>query len=81
MSVIPNSGPDVAEHLGAFGGRYVGETMMPLLLQMEIFDRHRPFGARRQGRIYGRGHTGSELCPDTKPVRSHVFTIFRFTSH
>jgi tryptophan synthase beta chain len=34
----PNSlrtGPDEGGHFGAFGGRYVAETLMPLLLQLE----------------------------------------------
>jgi tryptophan synthase beta chain len=38
MSAIPNSfraGPDAGGHFGAFGGRYVAETLMPLLLQLE----------------------------------------------
>ena len=29
------SGPDSAGHFGAFGGRYVAETLMPLLLDLE----------------------------------------------
>ncbi len=29
------SGPDAAGHFGAFGGRYVAETLMPLLLDLE----------------------------------------------
>jgi tryptophan synthase beta chain len=36
--LIPNShraGPDSGGHFGAFGGRYVAETLMPLLLQLE----------------------------------------------
>ena len=35
---LPNSyrsGPDSSGHFGAFGGRYVAETLMPLLLQLE----------------------------------------------
>ena len=38
MTAIPNSfrsGPDAGGHFGAFGGRYVAETLMPLLLQLE----------------------------------------------
>ena len=38
MSVVPNSfrlGPDFGGHFGAFGGRYVAETLMPLLLKLE----------------------------------------------
>ncbi|MSP94626.1 MAG: tryptophan synthase subunit beta [Alphaproteobacteria bacterium] len=38
MSVPPNSfrlGPDAEGHFGAFGGRYVAETLMPLLLKLE----------------------------------------------
>jgi tryptophan synthase beta chain len=38
MSMLPNSfrsGPDAGGHFGAFGGRYVAETLMPLLLQLE----------------------------------------------
>jgi tryptophan synthase beta chain len=38
MNVIPNSfraGPDAGGHFGTFGGRYVAETLMPLLLQLE----------------------------------------------
>ena len=34
----PNSfrlGPDVGGHFGLYGGRYVAETLMPLLLQLE----------------------------------------------
>ena len=35
----PNSfraGPDAEGHFGAFGGRYVAETLMPLLLDLEV---------------------------------------------
>ena len=35
---IPNSfkaGPDVDGHFGVFGGRYVAETLMPLILSVE----------------------------------------------
>jgi tryptophan synthase beta chain len=38
MSLAPNSyrlGPDAGGHFGAFGGRYVAETLMPLLLRLE----------------------------------------------
>ena len=43
MSVLskpiePNSyktGPDEAGHFGIFGGRYVAETLMPLILDLE----------------------------------------------
>ena len=38
MNVPPNSfrlGPDANGHFGAFGGRYVAETLMPLLLKLE----------------------------------------------
>src|SRR5262245_59273527 len=38
MNVTPNSfrlGPDAGGHFGAFGGRFVAETLMPLLLQLE----------------------------------------------
>jgi tryptophan synthase beta chain len=38
MSAVPNSfrlGPDAGGHFGAFGGRYVAETLMPLLLKLE----------------------------------------------
>src|SRR6266566_3961220 len=38
MSVPPNSfrlGPDASGHFGPFGGRYVAETLMPLLLKLE----------------------------------------------
>jgi tryptophan synthase beta chain len=38
MSVAPNSyrlGPDSGGHFGSFGGRYVAETLMPLLLRLE----------------------------------------------
>ncbi|HXI99843.1 MAG TPA: tryptophan synthase subunit beta [Micropepsaceae bacterium] len=38
MSVAPNSyrlGPDAGGHFGSFGGRYVAETLMPLLLRLE----------------------------------------------
>ena len=36
--IIPNSyrtGPDEAGHFGIFGGRYVAETLMPLILEVE----------------------------------------------
>ena len=29
------SGPDDTGHFGIFGGRYVAETLMPLILQVE----------------------------------------------
>ena len=38
MSPVPNSfklGPDAGGHFGSFGGRYVAETLMPLLLKLE----------------------------------------------
>jgi tryptophan synthase beta chain len=38
MSMTPNSfrlGPDARGHFGPFGGRYVAETLMPLLLKLE----------------------------------------------
>ena len=39
MTTIPpnslRSGPDKTGHFGAFGGRYVAETLMPLLLDLE----------------------------------------------
>ena len=38
MNQIPNSlraGPDVNGHFGAFGGRFVAETLMPLVLSLE----------------------------------------------
>ena len=38
VSAAPNSyrmGPDSNGHFGAFGGRYVAETLMPLLLRLE----------------------------------------------
>ena len=38
MTLVPNSyrlGPDAGGHFGAFGGRYVAETLMPLLLKLE----------------------------------------------
>jgi tryptophan synthase beta chain len=38
MSVAPNSfrtGPDLKGHFGAYGGRFVAETLMPLVLELE----------------------------------------------
>jgi tryptophan synthase beta chain len=38
MTLAPNSftsGPDSGGHFGSFGGRYVAETLMPLLLKLE----------------------------------------------
>jgi tryptophan synthase beta chain len=38
MSVTPNSfrtGPDTKGHFGAYGGRFVAETLMPLVLELE----------------------------------------------
>ena len=38
MPVSPNSfrtGPDERGHFGIFGGRYVAETLMPLILELE----------------------------------------------
>ena len=38
MSATPNSyrtGPDAAGHFGAYGGRFVAETLMPLVLSLE----------------------------------------------
>ncbi|MBV8973303.1 MAG: tryptophan synthase subunit beta, partial [Sphingomonadaceae bacterium] len=29
------AGPDARGHFGAFGGRYVAETLMPLILDLE----------------------------------------------
>ncbi len=38
MNIIPNSlrsGPDASGHFGAYGGRFVAETLMPLVLALE----------------------------------------------
>ena len=38
MNVISpslRSGPDANGHFGEFGGRYVAETLMPLILELE----------------------------------------------
>jgi tryptophan synthase beta chain len=38
VNTLPNSlrsGPDATGHFGAFGGRFVAETLMPLLLEVE----------------------------------------------
>ena len=38
MTDLPNSlrtGPDERGHFGDFGGRYVAETLMPLILDLE----------------------------------------------
>src|SRR3546814_10743412 len=38
MTTVPNTfraGPDEAGHFGIFGGRYVAETLMPLILELE----------------------------------------------
>ena len=38
MNQIPNSlraGPDSSGHFGAYGGRFVAETLMPLVLSLE----------------------------------------------
>src|SRR3546814_928640 len=38
MTQLPNSlrsGPDARGHFGQFGGRYVAETLMPLILDLE----------------------------------------------
>ena len=38
MNIIPNSlrsGPDASGHYGAYGGRFVAETLMPLVLSLE----------------------------------------------
>jgi tryptophan synthase beta chain len=38
MSLVPNSyrtGPDATGHFGAYGGRFVAETLMPLVLSLE----------------------------------------------
>jgi tryptophan synthase beta chain len=38
MNQIPNSlrsGPDASGHFGAYGGRFVAETLMPLVLALE----------------------------------------------
>ena len=38
MSLAPNSfrtGPDLKGHFGAYGGRFVAETLMPLVLELE----------------------------------------------
>ncbi|HEU0161507.1 MAG TPA: tryptophan synthase subunit beta, partial [Rhizomicrobium sp.] len=38
MNAIPNSlrsGPDASGHFGAYGGRFVAETLMPLILSLE----------------------------------------------
>ena len=38
VNTLPNSlrsGPDATGHFGAYGGRFVAETLMPLLLELE----------------------------------------------
>ena len=38
MNTLPNSyrtGPDATGHFGAYGGRFVAETLMPLILELE----------------------------------------------
>ena len=38
MNQIPNSlrsSPDASGHFGAYGGRFVAETLMPLVLSLE----------------------------------------------
>jgi tryptophan synthase beta chain len=39
MSMVPpnsyRTGPDIDGHFGAYGGRYVAETLMPLILELE----------------------------------------------
>ena len=38
MNQLPNSlrtGPDAGGHFGAYGGRFVAETLMPLVLSLE----------------------------------------------
>ena len=34
------TGPDEHGHFGNFGGRFVAETLMPLILNLEILDSH-----------------------------------------
>ena len=38
MTQLPNSlrsGPDARGHFGAYGGRFVAETLMPLILSLQ----------------------------------------------
>ncbi len=35
MKATPNASPDSSGHFGIFGGRYVAETLMPLILEVE----------------------------------------------
>ena len=46
MTLLPNSyrsGPDASGHFGAYGGRFVAETLMPLILDLE-----KAYGAAKQ---------------------------------
>ena len=43
VAAVPNSlraGPDAEGHFGIFGGRYVAETLMPLILEVEAAYTH-----------------------------------------
>ncbi|HWO43510.1 MAG TPA: tryptophan synthase subunit beta [Candidatus Eisenbacteria bacterium] len=46
-SLLPPSGPDRRGHFGAYGGRYVAETLMPALLELE-----RAYAAARRDRAF-----------------------------
>ena len=67
----PNSfrtGPDERGHFGIYGGRFVAETLMPLILDLE------KAYARGQGRSEipeGDGRSSHELC------RAAVAALFR----
>ena len=55
MTQLPNSlrtGPDERGHFGQFGGRYVAETLMPLILDLERHYRAAQADPANGGRAY-----------------------------
>jgi tryptophan synthase beta chain len=77
MNQIPNSlrsGPDASGHFGAYGGRFVAETLMPLILSLE-----QAYEAAKKGPGLPRRTCGplDPLCRARKPA----YFAERLTAH
>src|SRR5436190_22749606 len=77
MPITPNSfrtGPDERGHFGVFGGRYVAETLMPLILELE--------------KAYNEAKVDPEFQNELKSLATHyagrpspLYHAKRFTRH
>ena len=77
MNSLPNSfrtGPDERGHFGMFGGRFVAETLMPLILELE------KAYARGQGRPGVPGARWTAICKHYVGRPSPLYFAERLTS-